>query len=200
MPSPTGIGTSRSTLPRRSEDEPAGHGALYIHCQDADRVAEEWRQAGMDVDGPRDEDYGKREGSVTDPDGNMIRFSGAPSAEATGCSASDHQLDESNTACRHRVDCPSSICAVPEYPSQRRCCPGSLTEMRRPNYEFWETEARDATERLRQALAVLLRGAETARDAGTVEGDQFFEALNRAKIAQRMLAVVGGLDQSRPPV
>ena len=51
--------------------------------------------------------------------------------------------------------------------------------MRRPKYELWETEARDATERLRQALSVLLE-QETARDAGTVEGDQFFEALNTA--------------------
>jgi uncharacterized glyoxalase superfamily protein PhnB len=58
------------------DDHPA-HGALYIHCQDADRVAEEWRQAGIDVDGPRDEDYGKREGLITDPDGNVIRF-GSP--------------------------------------------------------------------------------------------------------------------------
>jgi hypothetical protein len=29
------------------------------------------------VDGPRDQDYGKREGSITDPDGNVIRF-GSP--------------------------------------------------------------------------------------------------------------------------
>ncbi len=57
--------------------ERPGHGALYIHCQDADRVAEEWSRAEIDVDGPRDEDYGKREGSVTDPDGNVIRF-GSP--------------------------------------------------------------------------------------------------------------------------
>jgi uncharacterized glyoxalase superfamily protein PhnB len=48
-----------------------------MHCQDADRVAEEWRQAGIDVVGPRDEDYGKREGLVSDPDGNVIRF-GSP--------------------------------------------------------------------------------------------------------------------------
>lgn len=54
-----------------------GHGALYIHCQDADRVAAEWRAAGIEVDGLRDEDYGRREGSITDPDGNMIRF-GSP--------------------------------------------------------------------------------------------------------------------------
>lgn len=64
-------------IAQTTEDEAAGHGVLYIHCQDADRVAEEWRQAGIDVVGPRDEDYGKREGLVSDPDGNVIRF-GSP--------------------------------------------------------------------------------------------------------------------------
>ena len=64
-------------LARTREDELPGGGSLYIHCQDADRVADEWAQVGIDVDGPRDEDYGKREGSITDPDGNVIRF-GSP--------------------------------------------------------------------------------------------------------------------------
>jgi len=59
------------------EDDLPGHGALYINCRDADRVAEEWRKVGIEVVGPRDEDYGKREGSVIDPDGNLIRF-GSP--------------------------------------------------------------------------------------------------------------------------
>ncbi len=54
-----------------------GHGGLYIHCQDADRAASEWRQSGIEVDGPRDEAYGKREGFISDPDGNVIRF-GSP--------------------------------------------------------------------------------------------------------------------------
>ena len=58
-------------------DDQPGQGALYLNCQDADRVAEEWRQVGIEVDGLRDEPYGKREGSVTDPDGNVIRF-GSP--------------------------------------------------------------------------------------------------------------------------
>jgi hypothetical protein len=58
-------------------DDLPGQGALYIHCREADRVAEAWRLAGIEVDGPRDEDYGKREGSITDPDGNVIRF-GSP--------------------------------------------------------------------------------------------------------------------------
>ena len=61
------------------EDLP-GQGFLYLHCQDADRVAEEWRAAGIEVDGPRNESYGKREGFVSDPDGNVIRFGSPMSA------------------------------------------------------------------------------------------------------------------------
>ena len=63
-------------LAQPAGDELPGHGGLYLHCHDADQVAEEWRQAGVEVDGPRNEDYGKREGSITDPDGNTIRFGG----------------------------------------------------------------------------------------------------------------------------
>jgi hypothetical protein len=59
------------------DGETPGHGFLYLHCQDADRVAEEWKAAGIEVDGPRNESYGKREGVVTDLDGNVIRF-GSP--------------------------------------------------------------------------------------------------------------------------
>ena len=54
-----------------------GQGSLYLLCQDADRVADDWRAAGTAVDGPRDEEYSRREGSVADPDGNTIRF-GSP--------------------------------------------------------------------------------------------------------------------------
>jgi uncharacterized glyoxalase superfamily protein PhnB len=61
-------------LAEAAGDEHPGHSALYLHCQDADRVAEEFRQAGIEVAGPQDEDYGKKEGSITDPDGNVIRF------------------------------------------------------------------------------------------------------------------------------
>ena len=64
-------------LAQAAGDELPGHGALYSRCQEADRVAQEWAQEGLEVDGPRDQDYGKREGSVTDPDGNVIRF-GSP--------------------------------------------------------------------------------------------------------------------------
>jgi catechol 2,3-dioxygenase-like lactoylglutathione lyase family enzyme len=64
-------------LDQVTADDTPGHGVLYLHCQDADRVAEEWGAVGIDVDGPRNEDYGNREGAVTDPDGNVIRF-GSP--------------------------------------------------------------------------------------------------------------------------
>jgi uncharacterized glyoxalase superfamily protein PhnB len=50
---------------------------LYLHVDDADGLAKEWRRAGMDVSGPENYDYGKREGTHTDPDGNLIRF-GSP--------------------------------------------------------------------------------------------------------------------------
>jgi len=52
-------------------------GSIYMHVNDADRLAEDWRRAGVEVVGPEDFDYGKREGSHTDPDGNLIRF-GSP--------------------------------------------------------------------------------------------------------------------------
>jgi hypothetical protein len=67
--------TIHLTLPEG--DEVAGAGVLYIHCHDATQLAEEWRKAGLEVAGPEDEDYGKREGFHVDPDGNLIRF-GSP--------------------------------------------------------------------------------------------------------------------------
>lgn len=58
-------------------DSPVTTGALYIHCEDADELAAQWRQAGLVVSGPEDFDYGKREGSHVDVDGNVLRF-GSP--------------------------------------------------------------------------------------------------------------------------
>jgi catechol 2,3-dioxygenase-like lactoylglutathione lyase family enzyme len=59
------------------EGDPAGGAALYIHVDDAEQLAAQWRGAGVDIIGPEDYDYGKREGSHIDPDGNLIRF-GSP--------------------------------------------------------------------------------------------------------------------------
>ena len=64
-----------------TQDQPAdphGGSVLYVHVDDADEVAERWRRAGMDVVGPENQDYGKREGRHVDPDGNVIRFGGPP--------------------------------------------------------------------------------------------------------------------------
>ena len=52
-------------------------GSIYMHVDNADHLADDWRRAGVEVVGPADFDYGKREGSHIDPDGNLIRF-GSP--------------------------------------------------------------------------------------------------------------------------
>jgi catechol 2,3-dioxygenase-like lactoylglutathione lyase family enzyme len=54
-----------------------GHGSIYLHVDDADALAEEWRRAGVEFVKPQDVERGKREGSHLDPDGNLIRF-GSP--------------------------------------------------------------------------------------------------------------------------
>jgi catechol 2,3-dioxygenase-like lactoylglutathione lyase family enzyme len=64
-------------LARRENDDQERAGSLYIHCKDADELADGWRKAGLEVTGPKDEEFGKREGSHIDPDGNLIRF-GSP--------------------------------------------------------------------------------------------------------------------------
>lgn len=67
------------TIHLAHRDDPASEGtaALYLHVDDAEELAAEWRRAGMQVAGPEDFDYGKREGWHVDPDGNKIRF-GSP--------------------------------------------------------------------------------------------------------------------------
>ena len=60
-----------------ADPERVGGGSIYMHVDDADALAEEWRGAGVDLVEPQDYEYGKREGSHLDPDGNLIRF-GSP--------------------------------------------------------------------------------------------------------------------------
>lgn len=52
-------------------------GAGYLFVDDADRLAAEWRSAGVEVHSPQDTEWGRHEGAVVDPDGNVIRF-GSP--------------------------------------------------------------------------------------------------------------------------
>ena len=60
-----------------ADPERVGGGSIYMHVDDADALAEEWRGAGIDLVEPQDYEYGKREGSHVDHDGNLIRF-GSP--------------------------------------------------------------------------------------------------------------------------
>lgn len=49
----------------------------YLHVADADSLAAEWREAGAEVSLPENTPWGRREGVIRDPDGNIIRF-GSP--------------------------------------------------------------------------------------------------------------------------
>ena len=60
-----------------ASSERVGRGSIYMHVDDADALADEWRGAGVAFVEPEDFEYGKREGSHEDPDGNLIRF-GSP--------------------------------------------------------------------------------------------------------------------------
>jgi uncharacterized glyoxalase superfamily protein PhnB len=62
-----------------TRDLTPGGTTIYLHVDDADRLADEWREAGASVSGVEDTDYGKHEGSHVDPDGNVIRF-GSPAS------------------------------------------------------------------------------------------------------------------------
>ena len=42
--------------------ERVGRGTIYMHVDDADALAEEWRGAGIDFVAPQDFEWGKREG------------------------------------------------------------------------------------------------------------------------------------------
>src|SRR5262245_8371592 len=61
-----------------AEHHPA---SAYVFVADADAVAAAWRAAGAEVHGPEDTEWGKHEGALVDPDGNVLRF-GSPIAPA----------------------------------------------------------------------------------------------------------------------
>ncbi len=53
-----------------SRATPAGVSVIYVVVDDADAAYERARSAGADVTEPVDQDYGSRDVTVTDPDGN----------------------------------------------------------------------------------------------------------------------------------
>jgi hypothetical protein len=48
--------------------------SAYLFVDDADALAATWRAAGVEIHGLEDTPWGRREGAVVDPDGNVIRF------------------------------------------------------------------------------------------------------------------------------
>jgi catechol 2,3-dioxygenase-like lactoylglutathione lyase family enzyme len=56
--------------------------AAYLFVEDADALAETWLAAGGDVRLPQDTEWGKHEGVLVDPDGNVIRFGSPMNANA----------------------------------------------------------------------------------------------------------------------
>src|SRR5436309_12869956 len=55
------------------DPERVGRGSIYMHVDDADALAAEWRGAGVDFVEPRDVEYGTRDGSHDEPDGHLMR-------------------------------------------------------------------------------------------------------------------------------
>jgi uncharacterized glyoxalase superfamily protein PhnB len=55
----------------------------YLFVEDADALAQTWREAGADVRPPQDTEWRQHEGVLIDPDGNVIRF-GSPMNSVPG--------------------------------------------------------------------------------------------------------------------
>jgi catechol 2,3-dioxygenase-like lactoylglutathione lyase family enzyme len=51
--------------------------SAYLFVDNADDLAAAWGSAGVEVHSPQDTEWRQHEGSVLDPDGNVIRF-GSP--------------------------------------------------------------------------------------------------------------------------
>ena len=62
---------------------PESRHTAYLFVDDADALAREWREAGAEVHGPEDTEWGQHEGALVDPDGNVIRF-GSPMPSSGG--------------------------------------------------------------------------------------------------------------------
>ena len=53
----------------------------YLFVEDADALAATWLAASGDVRLPQVTEWGKHEGALVDPDGNVIRFGSPMTAE-----------------------------------------------------------------------------------------------------------------------
>jgi predicted enzyme related to lactoylglutathione lyase len=59
---------------------PDRRSTAYLFVEDADALAQTWLAAGGDVRLPQNTEWGRHEGALVDPDGNVIRF-GSPMNE-----------------------------------------------------------------------------------------------------------------------
>jgi uncharacterized glyoxalase superfamily protein PhnB len=67
-----------------SRATPPGVSVIYVVVDDADAAYERAKAAGADVTEPVDQDYGSRDITVTDPDGNRWTLGTYPGAAAAG--------------------------------------------------------------------------------------------------------------------
>jgi uncharacterized glyoxalase superfamily protein PhnB len=65
-----------------SKATPPGVSVVYVVVDDADAAYERAKAAGADVTEPVDQDYGSRDVTVTDPDGNRWALGTYPGAAA----------------------------------------------------------------------------------------------------------------------
>jgi uncharacterized glyoxalase superfamily protein PhnB len=67
-----------------SRATPPGESVVYVVVEDADAAYERAKAAGAEVTEPVDQDYGSRDVTVTDPDGNRWTLGTYPGAAAQG--------------------------------------------------------------------------------------------------------------------
>jgi uncharacterized glyoxalase superfamily protein PhnB len=67
-----------------SQATPAGVSVIYVAVEDADAAYARAKAAGADVTEPVDQEYGSRDITVTDPDGNRWSLGTYPGADEVG--------------------------------------------------------------------------------------------------------------------
>lgn len=58
--------------------------SAYLFVDDADGLSRAWAAAGAEVRAPVGTGWGRHEGAVIDPDGNVIRFGSPPRVDRPG--------------------------------------------------------------------------------------------------------------------
>jgi catechol 2,3-dioxygenase-like lactoylglutathione lyase family enzyme len=64
-------------------------GSAYLFVDDADGLARTWASVGAEVRAPQDTEWGRHEGAMIDPDGNVVRFGSPMGDRRSGRDGSD---------------------------------------------------------------------------------------------------------------